>query len=322
MAFEPNTNQGQTNVPPPPTPEVALRTLASDAKAISRGETTPTPEILTPPSAQNEPVFTPETSNPGGLSVDGLAAPKKSSKMIIWVAVAVIVIGGLGYAGYTYLLPMFQNNEPIVIPVPETNTPVPEVPVAEVPTALVHTSLFLNAPAGTTNLSFPETLTRTVILETMKLSSEQAATGALTELVMNDSKNEPLAFSSFLAGFVPSFTGAPQAINLFDADFTAFVYKDANGSWPGYIAHIKPNVDTTGLATWLASLEGTTLSEFFLTDPGEFSAFKEGKVNNTTDRYATAKMAGASFGIAATDTHVIIATSYSGMKEAFKLLGL
>ncbi|MDP2629472.1 MAG: hypothetical protein Q8P45_02095 [Candidatus Harrisonbacteria bacterium] len=69
-----------TKVPPPPIPEVAIRTLESDARSIAAGEIDPQPEIVTPSAA----VF--------GTSAETVKKKKKHG----WLLLLIILVLALG----------------------------------------------------------------------------------------------------------------------------------------------------------------------------------------------------------------------------------
>jgi hypothetical protein len=68
----------QTNVPPPPAPEILVRTLNSDAASVARGEIDPRPEIVGKETI--------------AAAANGSLQSKKSNKTIKIVAIIGILI--------------------------------------------------------------------------------------------------------------------------------------------------------------------------------------------------------------------------------------
>ena len=111
----------------------------------------------------------------------------------------------------------------------------------------------------------------------------------------------------------------------FDKDMTTFIYKDANGSRPGYIFKLK---DPANLATVSATIKGiessSNLPNLFLTPPGAaVGVFKDSiAVGDSNARYINYSSIGSSFNYAWFNNYLVVGTSFNGFKEALKLLGL
>jgi hypothetical protein len=143
--------------------------------------------------------------------------------------------------------------------------------------------------------------------------------------VLTDEAQAPAVFSKFMSTVAPSAAPSATTAQLFADDFTAFVYKDEKGVWPGYVASLKPGFSADTIRDWFSAIEKGTVSEFFISDPGKMGAFANGKVNGKyDDRYSSGTAAGASFGylMFPQQGKVIISTSFTGIKEALRLMGL
>jgi len=149
---------------------------------------------------------------------------------------------------------------------------------------------------------------------------------------------------SFFPFFIPGLTGEYLTATI-NQDFTAFVYKDKNGVWPGYAVklmktvsspapdaagNLMPGAAVTADATELINAIKALPTVFYVDDPGAAKAtkFKDGAKFNPkiqSIQYLAYTKAGASFNVATLksgdDTFVIWSTSFNGIKEAIRLLG-
>ena len=196
-----------------------------------------------------------------------------------------------------------------------TNTP----PVV---TPLIHQTFFITAPTSTSTVNLATlTLGEIQTAFTAAISGVQPKT--LTEINLN-LNNSPVDANAFMAVAFPELN--PIVIQAaFNKDMTVFVYKDANGSRPGYIFKLK---DSTNSATVSADIKGiessSNLTNLFLTSPGAaIGVFKDGiTVLDAKARYINYSTIGASFNYAWFNNYLVVSTSFNGFKEAMKLLGL
>lgn len=315
MEMNPGQPQSQTKVPPPPTPEVSVRTMQSDMKSISQGEITPTPEIVAPkPSFDNRAQnFIPESVGPM-MTDEEVAAPK--SHRTLWAIIAVVIIIALGAVGYFVIFPMMSS--PVVEPIAENTTPTPTP--EPMPVLAAHTSAFAGSaiiiPQVTLQLG---TVTREAIVQGMTDQGALVGEG-LTEVVIQDQTGGQMPFATYLTALLPAFLDGQSVSSYAEADFTAYIFKDKAGVWPGYIVTLKPEGGAT-LSQWLASLEKADLGALFVTEAGGLGAFKDGTVKGVSDRFATGATPGASLSYAVTATNLHISTSYEGLKATLGALG-
>ena len=94
--------QNQTRVPPPPAPEVMVRTLRSDSQSISQGEITPKPELV---ATVGDRAIT-ETVGP---------AKKKQGLKIALILIAVLALVAIGYFAASSFI---TAPAPTVLPAP------------------------------------------------------------------------------------------------------------------------------------------------------------------------------------------------------------
>jgi len=262
----------------------------------------------------NEPMFTPETAN--GMEMEPDIAGSKSHTLW-WILGIVMGIIILGLIGYFVVYPIFSSGEPVI------NPPVAEQPETEDQPGqselLSHTSAFKGAPQGQITVSLDGTVTSAAVTTTLRREAAELPDG-LTEIIFTDGAGNQVPFGQFVAAVAPSLGDQESTAALFADDFTAFIYKNADGIWPGYIGKLDAT-DPAALTAWFEALEASSLGEFFVTSPGDFQEFRNGTVLGLPDRFAPTETAGASLGYLANETEVLISTSFEGMKEAIRLLG-
>jgi len=101
-------------VAPSPAPEIAMRTMESDIRSVKGGAPAPVAESVLP-SELRDVLEQPETVDQMGGAVE--SSPSKKLFKVIFIIVLVSVLGGgLGFAGYKYVYPLFVTDEqPAVI---------------------------------------------------------------------------------------------------------------------------------------------------------------------------------------------------------------
>lgn len=328
MAFDPN----QPGVPVPninpqpptsPTPtgieEQQIRTMRADLGA-------PAPTGL-PSFDTEEPAFTPETTVPTPQipSVDQIVA-QGGGKSHLWM-----ILGGVGFVvlalvGYFVVAPMFSSETPAPVETPVTVTPTP-TPASPAPVqpAVIHKTEFINMPTATVSQIIAvaaDGSINPVQLKGAMVTQGQAGKMGLTEIVFTDSTGAPIPLGKILTALGGDVQAAITLNTAFTNDGTVFIYKDATGVWPGYIGEMA-SAEPANLATLTGWIESSkTLANFFIVNPGTIAPFKNGIVNNLNDRYAPGTTAGASFGYLITKNKLLISTSFAGMKEALRLMGL
>ncbi len=306
--------QPNQQVPPSLNPQPDVRTMQSDINQATR----PMPAASV--FDEKDPVFTPETNNQ--MSNLGVVVDKPKSGKLLWIIIILVVVIGLAALGYYVVYPIFNAQPAAQNPITTTPTQptAPEAPIAPTaPTLAVHVSAFVFDPAGKVPAQ-PTTLDLPTINGILKSVGDNSANQSLTEIFMSDEKGQ-LAFAKYLAALLPGFPDAAQASTWMEDDFTAYVFKDNAGTWPGYIVKLKSGANLETLAQWVALLETNDLTGFYIANPGKLAPFKNGTYKTITDRYATGSN-GASFNYAIVNNYLVINTSYNGLKESLRLLGL
>lgn len=333
MALDPEVPFGGAEQPTtPPLTESQIRAMRGDLGATpSTNE--PTLSIPKAPVFDaEEPVFTPGTVNQmPEQSVDQIIAAQNGKKKLLYVFAGIVGVFLLGAAGYFVIYPMFSPGEPAT----PTQQNAATAPVVEQPAAVAssttpqapkssHVSSFVNDPDSRTTAVLTGALSKNAINDALIAAATAVAEGT-HELIFINENAGGIPFGPFLTALAPSFPDVAKTNLLFTDDFTAFMHKNAGGEWPGYVLTLKPGFAAEDLRAWFSSLEKAPLVSFFLINPGKFSAFKDGTVNNKyPDRYAPATTPGASMSylMLPQQNKVILSTSFDGLKEALRLMGL
>ncbi len=310
---------GEQKFGAPPAPEVNVRTMASDTSSIQRGESMPVPESVLPPETEKEPTFRPETQvgESMGMAMEEEKPPSKGRKVLV-VSLLVVIVIGVGLAGYYFVYPLLSRTEPA--PPPEALPPAE--PSAEPPAVLTaHNSFFFPRPAEVSEVRLSSLLLTTITSALQALAANRLPNGTLQEAAILDSAGSQISFSSYLPAFLPSLSSS-QLSSWFEDDFTAFLYYDGNGVWPGYVARVKNGVNLDEVRSNLTVLESGELTRFYLSPAGAFGAFRDGQVNGRGTRYAVGGVPGSAFNYGIFGNYVLVSASYDGLKSAAPLLGL
>jgi len=236
-------------------------------------------------------------------------------RTVLVIFLALAVVSGVGALGYFYVFPaLFPRVGPI------SETPPADVPAAPAQLAPHQSYLILPAAAQAEILlgdrSFP-----TVVASLQNEAFAQLADGQVKEVKISD-RNGQVPFKDYL----PAITPAALALDLsswFEDDFTALLYYNPAGVWPVYVAKIRPTVDYQTVISNLLSVEGAMdAANFYLTSPGSFSGFKDGKYKTYNTRYNVGSVLGASFNYGVFGNYLVIATNFDGLKAVLPLLGL
>ncbi len=318
MAFEQN---GQ------PLTEQQIRTMRGDLTASPVAE----PQLQVPVKPvfdADEPAFTPTTNNQLPSSVDDLIAQEGKKKTLWWIVGGIggaILLGAIGYFGIYPILssPPSVPAEPVAA-TPPAEPAVPTTPAQPLPPTPIATPTFIKPTAGMAVIVLPATYGQQEI-STALIKAGQTAANGLTALTITDEKGGVVSFAKLLTTVAPTTPDIAKANLLFAEETTSFIYKDKTGAWPGYVGALKPGFASADLRAWFSGLERGKLAPFFLVNPGAFAPFKTGVIGDTyQDRYAAGKTAGASFSyLMLPETNkVIVSTSFDGLKEAMRLMGL
>lgn len=253
--------------------------------------------------------FSPETFEASPIP-NGAKASGNLVKNIIIAVLAIVFVGGIGALSYFVVFPMLFPPK-----APETGVP----PITASP--VTHRSYLTIPAAGEASIALADRKYLTIATALQNESYNQLAEGQFKEIKISE-KNDQIPFATFLAAISPV-TSALGDAGYFEKDFTALLFYDANGAWPVYVAKLKPGTNSTDLLANLKNLEGVLdLSNFYLSSPGSFSVFKDGKVGSYSTRYAVGVQPGAAFNYGVLSDYLVISTNYNGLKTLLPFLGL
>src|SRR3989344_2518076 len=303
-----------TPVPPPPAPEISMRTMESDIRSVKGGAPVPVAESVLP-SELRDVLEQPETIDQMGGAVE-VPSSKKLFKVILIMVLVLVLGGGLGFAGYKYVYPLFvsDDEQPAVVTPKDGEQPLIQARVT-------HKTYFAKLVSKIT-VNF-----RDLSLVNLTQALNQVASETdrfLKELEIFNPTGGQIYAKDFLANILPLTDGDKTLLseNL-DPDFTAYLYYDKGSAWPGYVFKLKTSGSATALQqSFLPVVELMDLSVFYLNAPGTFQQFKDGKVGAFSTRYAVASQSGAAFNHGIFGEYLILSTSYEGLKEASSALGL
>lgn len=242
--------------------------------------------------------------------------------MIAAVSAAVVILGGLLVYFFAWPLIFSTNNAPASV---TNNAPIEQTPpVTSTPAStpqLTHQSFFIN-PASTSTVNLI-----TLTLDEIRAAFIAAVAGVqpqtLTEINLN-LNGSPVDATAFMVVAFPELDQAMIGAN-FDKDMTTYIYKDTKGSRPGYIFKLKDSADFAAVSVAIKGIESSAnLPNLFLTPPGApVGVFKDGiTVGSSKARFLNYGSTGSSFNYAWFNNYLVIGTSFTGFKEALKLLGL
>jgi len=300
----------------PPSPSLNIRTAETDVASIGRGDANPTPESVIPKANSNEPIFRPETQigDPGmGGGEEETQGDSSKKKILTWIGIIIgIIIVGL--VGYFFIYPiLFPHIEPPVVTPPASDTP---------PTTTgEHQSLFLASADSMSEIRLPDLLHSTIMTNLANVASFGYAVGALQEIAVRDGDGNQVSVGPYLNAFVPALSVTDLDV-WFENNFTAFMYYDENGSWPGLVAKIKSGVNIDEVRIALSAIEGGDISAFYLVNPGTLDVFKDGNADGHPTRYIKGSLPGASFNYGLEENYLFIGTSFNGLKGAIGLVGI
>lgn len=309
-------NFSSAPVAPPPAPEISMRTMEGDIRSIKEGAPSPTPESVLP-SELKDILEQPETVNQMGVPiVEEPSGSKKILKVLIISIVVLLVGGGLGFAGYKYVYPVFfgeEESDSVVAPLIKEQPPIQ--------TRVTHKTYFVGSVQKTT-INFRDLNLINITQALRQVPVEQNRT--LKEAEIFDVTGGQIYAQDFLSNILP-LTDVDKKLlaDSLDPDFTAYLYYDKDIAWPGYVFKLKPTASAIILQqSFLPVVELMDLSVFYLTAPGTFQPFKDGKVGSYSTRYAVGSQAVAAFNHGILGEYLVFSASYDGLKAAVAALGL
>jgi hypothetical protein len=319
----------EPSVPPPPPPEIGIRTMASDIKSMqSSGGAEATPKVFKPDDFSSEPIFRPSGAVPKSVSPVAASgagvkviSPNHTKKALIVTLAIVVLLAVAGAAAYFYILPIFTS-KPVATPAPVAQTPAPTPTPTPIPVGLTQHQSFFTSPAS---ISVPVSLDLSLVTVQTAVSSASSdiqPAGTFKEINFTIG-GKPWTTQDFLGLVLPNLA-KDFLSSTFEQDFTAFIYYDKNGAWPGYVFKLKPEADTAVAKTALNPAIEESPAVFFQTSPGvpAKTAFDDGALpDGKAVRFVTFNKKGAALEYSWFGNYLTVSTSYQGLIEAVKHLG-
>lgn len=306
------------SIPPSPPPEIGIRTMASDLSSFkSSGGLEAKPKTFKPEEFSKEPTFEPQSS----YEAEGakISKPKPRSRVL---PISLGIIGFVIIAGlvlYFFVLPIFFPKEEA--PVIETENPPAEQPQVEI-TPLIHQTFFITPPASSTTMNL-NNLNLAEVDSALNAAASGISPQTIREVTFTVAQVVPEA-ADFMSLAFPELDKEFLKSN-FNRDFTVFLYRDSNGSWPGYVFRLDSAANASQVTTVIKTIESSVnIPNLFLSDPGAPSSagFKDGiMIGEAQARYLSYGMPGASLNYGWFNDHLIVSTSFNGLKESLKLMG-
>lgn len=330
-ATPPPMPQQGTVPPPPPAMDVRVRTMESDAQAVARGMEPAAQPVTPPPMASiPTPIVAQAVPAPAPLPVVRESRP---GRLFLWLIMFILVIG-MGWGTYEYVLPIYRAmtpNAPEAPTQPAAPTPSP-AGLATPPTPVPPPPPPAITPLGAARDTLPKietdgTAPSIAAALAAEATKTKSASGTVEQVaIMNG--GAPMSFDAYINALLPEAkTNGLESIltSGFDPVFSAYIYYDDRGAWPGYIAKINPaaQIDPATLASRVQAIETSSYKNFFLADPGTPEAFRTGQARDKyIDRFIPLSADGALFNYGIFGDYLIINTSNNGLVKALDLLKL
>ena len=335
-----NNEQGQFTASdslataPPPPPEVKIRTMRSDVESMAK-----TGGGL--PQFQNVKV--------SGLSEEKPAASatvKTESKsnilliaLLIVVVAALIVVGWFAYEKFfagNASAPVVQTTAPtssapqtpanaVVVP---TTTPIVALPAPTVVSA--HVSFFKPPADQTLSWSLASATTtqpKTYNQRLLALLGTAKKTSNLLEIDATDSSGNSASVNELLTAANAQVIDPQVLAENFNPDATFFVYRDANGFWPGYIIALDPTQNWLAVQSSVQQVEASAaIANLFLMNVGTASpdSFTDTMVASSSVRvlpfFGGTVPGYFTYGWTPDHQYLILSTSQSGFAAALSRL--
>ncbi len=334
-------NEQESKISAPPSPPARIRTMESDIKAVQQGggealwaeagqELRIAPKDgEKPPQEQpakiDELIFTPtsiiSSHQSSASQPEQVSFPAKSSKKIIFTVfiIGVVIILGV-FLGYKFIYPLIA---------PEQESPAqPTAPSFPSVSTASHQSLFIISPDKTERIRLATVSLSAIKNSLSDLSGDGSPVNTFKEVVFLTAQKSA-DFSLFIKEILPDFS--LKTDDFFEEDFTAFLYYDGKGAWPGYVAKLKPSVIIINAQTQVKQIEQSAyLKNFFIqtVGPANVQGFENGEADGKPIRYLTFPRSGDVFSYGwFTDfvdskavNYLVISTSERGLEEAVKRL--
>lgn len=301
---------------PAPTVDVKIRTMNSDLQSMGLGGGFPQMNIQQIPTVDLNPA----------PRVQQVVAPTSSSgsKKIIYIILAVVGVAILFVLGF-FLPKLLLGNQPVTPPPTNqggkatTTVTTPQAPPVK-PTTFTHSTFFKVGTGNIITIPLLSSSAENVSAIISELSAPISASFSETAFTKDGS---PTTWKEFISLYGWNFLPETFFTENFKDDFTSFVYKDAMGTFPGYIVQLKPDSSIVLLRSQLLKIESDPMAvaKVFLSSPSNPEAsFKDSQISNQPVR--TLK-----FGSGETfyygwfnNEYLIFGTSAEGVTQAFSKL--
>jgi hypothetical protein len=308
---------------PPPLPTIDIRTMASDVKSIKEtGGLKAEPRVFSPSDFTKGPVFQSPQPTTG---IQKKIKPK--GRTIAIIAGIIFILGAAAAAIYFFVLPMFtsqtEDNSSL-----NTDTSDTDISLLDsggttsdenvTPLVFEHQSFFVNQADGTGEINISGLSMSFLRAGIQGLVVGVTSTDWMEEFTISIS-GDPVTSDDFMAFMLPGIDSS-----AFKEDFTAFVYSDENGNWPGYVFNLENEADSATIAAMVKNVfeEQLDINNFYLTPPiAGTGEFKNGSFGEVITRYLPLATNGASFNYGWVNRYLVISTSYSGLKRAANMIG-
>lgn len=321
---EENSPNPFANIPPSPTVEV--RTLHSDVQSMSDtgGVSMQVEEVREMISRKSSPDPTVQKGSPFLFRIIVL---------ILVILIAALAVGFIINMGIFSSLPSFSflSKQPASSSstLSSSSLYVPTIPEDFDPYPTVEETRFFRIPADAeTSILLSREAAHTaedLLTFSQKLQARLNDIPVSKKFIeVNFQKDGPKPADAL---FFMSFSGIqiidPQVLeDNFFPNITAFVYRDRNGEWPGYIFKLLPGKNQRAVASEVQLIERSpVLSGLFLEDAGNASGSFESVTRlNIPIRFQNYTLPGAVVSYGWEDRYFIISTSLDGMTEALRRL--
>ncbi|MDP2696167.1 MAG: hypothetical protein Q8O87_02865 [bacterium] len=305
--------------PPPPPPirprggEYSIRTMESDLKTAPK-------EVL--PQSDREGPAPAEASTTIQMKSPVVAEEAPSKKNLYWIIGGVVLALALVAVGYFVVYPMLVDNGTDTSTPTTGSTPPDTTPPITMATP-AHQSYFLTSPVRVSEMTLAPISLPNIAFGLQSISLQPLASGSTEEVLVIGGQENQIPFATYITQLLPD-VDSNKLSDLLEDDFTAFIYYDNNGYWPGYVAKLKTGASIDDLKAEITKLESTDLESLFITPPGTISAFKDGLAANSSyaTRYAVGSTSGSALNYGYFGDYLIISTSYDGLTASLNLTGV